>query len=375
MKKFEGSAVDWNKLIADFSSTHILQTWEWSLFKAEYGWEPFAFTWGTPASNDTTPGKPKAAAMILKRRIPIRGFSSRLSVLYAPRGPLLNWSDQDLVSEVLNDLQDFAKKQGSIFLKIDPGIEIDIESKPGINIQDKLSERGWNFSQDQVQFRNTAVIILDEDEDQILANCKQKTRYNIRLAGRKGITVRQGSLDDLDMLYGLYAETSIRDGFVIREKNYYLTLWKKFMRNTPGKDNPGAIPLIAEINGNPIAAILIFFFSDYAYYLYGMSSDLHREKMPNHLLQWEAIKLSKSLGCKVYDLWGAPDEITKSDPMWGVYRFKKGLGASLVQTPGAWDFPARSTIYKYYTQIIPKVLDLMRRRGKSQTRRSISLNE
>ena len=382
MKQFKGSPAEWNRSISELPHSHILQTWEWSQFKAKYGWEPEALIWEDDTTGKDDPRRIKAAAMILKKKIPIRGFSSRLNILYSPRGPLMDWSDQELRNKVLGDLQVYAKKQGAIFLKIDAGIKVGgdpddnqelINILPGINSRKELIERGWNFSQDQVQFRNTAIIHLDRDEDQILANCKQKTRYNINLAARKGILVRKGKVEDLDLLYNLYAETSMRDGFIIREKGYYMTLWKMFMSNKPEKNTPSAIPLIAEYEGKPVSAILVFFFSNIAYYLFGMSSDLHREKMPNHLLQWETIRLSKSLGCKSYDLWGAPDELNEKDPMWGVYRFKKGLGASLVQTIGAWDYPANPIMYKLYTQIIPKVLSIMRRRGKAQTRRSISM--
>jgi peptidoglycan pentaglycine glycine transferase (the first glycine) len=381
MKQFKGSPKEWNQIIASLPHSHILQTWEWSQFKANYGWESNAFMWEEPETGSDIPRRIKAATMVLKRKIPIRGFSSRLNILYAPRGPIMDWSDIGLSNEVLNDLQSYAKKQSAIFLKIDAGVKVgdDSDDKANFDIgssiktRKELLERGWIFSNDQVQFRNTAVINLEKGEDQILSNCKQKTRYNIKLATKRGVTVRIGSMDDLELLYGLYAETSVRDGFVIREKGYYLTLWKMFMKNKPDINTPSAIPLIAEFEGTPLAAIMVFFFSHKAYYLYGMSSELHREKMPNHLLQWEAIKLAKSLGCRIYDLWGAPDELNECDPMWGVYRFKKGLGASLVQSMGAWDYPARPIMYKLYTQIIPKVLDIMRRRGKVQTKRSISM--
>ena len=381
MNKFQGTPEEWNRIVSNLPNAHILQTWEWAEFKANYGWEPNAYTWEVQLGENPDSKQIRAAAMVLKRKIPIRGFASRLNVLYSPRGPVMDWSDQDLRTLVLLDLETHARKQGAIFLKIDAGAitggdpdgdQVLLDPEPGIQSKQLLTNRGWLFSQDQIQFRNTAVINLQQDEEKILAACKQKTRYNINLAARRGITVRQSSEKDLDLLYRLYAETSIRDGFVIRDKDYYLTLWGKFLSNRYDGSTPAAIPLIAEFEGTPIAAILIFFFSEKAYYLYGMSSDLHREKMPNHLLQWEAIKLAKSLGCKIYDLWGAPDELSETDPMWGVFRFKKGLGASLVKTIGAWDYPARPTLYRFYTQVIPKVLDIMRRRGRSQTRRSIS---
>ena len=159
---------------------------------------------------------------------------------------------------------------------------------------------------------------------------KQKTRYNIRLAKRKGVVVRPGGVDDLEMIYQMYAQTARRDGFVIRDERYYRSLWRIFMEagSQALKDGlkPICEPLIAEVGGEPIAAVVIFRFVDKAYYMHGMSTPKHRNKMPNYLLQWEAITKAKSVGCKIYDLWGAPDNFDDNDPMWGVFRFKQGLG-------------------------------------------------
>ena len=122
------------------------------------------------------------------------------------------------------------------------------------------------------------------------------------------------------------------------------------------------------MNGEVVAAIFVFYFAGRAYYVYGMSRNLHREKMPTYLLQWEAMKRAKSHGCLVYDLWGAPDEFNESDSMWGVFRFKEGLGGEVVRTLGAWDYAPNKFLYKMYSEIIPRVLDMMRSRGKQKTK-------
>lgn len=132
------------------------------------------------------------------------------------------------------------------------------------------------------------------------------------------------------------------------------------------------IPLIAEAEGDSLAAVILFVFGGRAWYLYGMSRDLHREKMPNYLLQWEAMRISKAMGANEYDLWGAPEIFDEHDPLWGVFRFKDGLGARVVRTIGAWDYPAKPILYSLYTQILPRILDVLRRRGKERTRREIA---
>ena len=374
MRKFLESPMRWNDAIAYLPNPHFLQTTEWAKVKANYGWQPMPFVWYE--GDDIV-----AAAMILKRALPIRGFSARLSVLYTPKGPLMDWENEALRERVLGDLQSFAKKQGAIFLKLDPDVvlgtgipesEDEQLNSVGENLQSSLSRRGWRYSDDQIQFRNSVLVDLTEAEDDILMRMKSKTRYNIRLAGRKGVVVRVGTPDDWEMLYKIYAETSVRDGFAIRDENYYKTVWSIFSSQTSDFRLPLTEPLIAEVDGEPVAAIFVFYFADRAYYVYGMSTTNHRNKMPTYLLQWEAMKRAKERGCTTYDLWGAPETFDESDSMWGVFRFKQGLGGEVVRTIGAWDYAPNPLWYKLYTKLIPRVLDVMRSRGKKRTRRVTS---
>jgi peptidoglycan pentaglycine glycine transferase (the first glycine) len=386
----------WNKLIAPLPGAHILQTWEWGLVKEHNGWQPVYCLWlddGKALSSlcgqwsvvkkqvsqlqdqSTIVG----AAMVLRRAIPVGGFAARMRVLYIPKGPLLDWANTSLRQRVLHDLHTLARKQGGIFIKIDPdvpsgtgipGTQDEITSPTGQHVIADLRARGWHFSDEQVQFRNTVSIDLTQSEDDLLANMKQKTRYNIRLAMRKGVMVRAGNKTDLNLLYRMYAETSIRDGFVIRDESYYRAVWETFLRaedsSTIGQ--PGVEILVAEVDRQPTAAVLIFHFAGKAWYLYGMSNESHREKMPNHLLQWEAMRRARAVGCTTYDLWGAPDNFEENDPLWGVFRFKEGFGGKVVRYIGAWDLPVNPLLYRLYTQVIPRILSSMRKRGKVQTK-------
>jgi lipid II:glycine glycyltransferase (peptidoglycan interpeptide bridge formation enzyme) len=399
----------WNSLISTLPNPHFLQTYEWGQVKAKYGWQPFYAVWDSdgrwkvesePALLSTFHSL-AAAALILKRTIPMSGMSARLSILYAPKGPLLDWTNEVLRNHVLNNLQTFAKKESAIFFKMDsdivlgtgvPAQENDVIDAGGQTVMSELKERGWKYSSDQIQFKNTVLIDLHPPEEELLARMKQKTRYNIRLAEKKGVTLRIGTARDFEMLYRMYAETSVRDGFVIRDEEYYQTVWSTFVADaqspvsdlrsynssvtnsregSPRDQLPFAEPLIAEVNNEPIAAIFVFYFAERAYYVYGMSRDVHREKMPSYLLQWEAMKRARARGCTVYDLWGAPDVFNERDSMWGVYRFKEGLGGKVVRTLGAWDFAPNPFWYKLYSEIIPRVLDVMRSRGKAKTKQSL----
>ncbi len=370
MIEINAAADGWNDIIAGLPDPHLLQTREWGALKQKYGWKPIHLIW---KDNE---GRISAAAMVLEKRVSPGGFSSGFSILYTPRGPLLDWSNGDLRREVLADLAHLARRQKAIFIKVDPeirlgagipGTEKAVEDEEGSRTTEEMTAAGWRFSREQIQFRNTAVLDLTGSEDDWLARMHQKTRYNLRLAIKKGVTVRQGGVDDLQLLYRMYAETSVRDGFVIRDSQYYLNLWKCYM------DHGMAVPLIAEVETQPVAGLILFHFQKRAWYLYGMSRDVHREKMPNYLLQWEAMKLARAKACQVYDLWGAPDTFNKNDSMQGVFRFKDGLGAKVVRTAGAWDFASRPIFYRLYSDILPRLLDVMRRRGREATRQQIGL--
>ncbi len=366
MQAFKGDRRQWNELLLSFPEAHILQTFEWGDSKIRNGWTPQNFIWQDEEA------KTEACVMILQREISFGFF--KLRVLYAPKGPVFDWKDESLATRVLNDLQTFAQSKRAIFLKIDPDIPLGygipgddgaVECDYGHAMLAQLKARGWLYSQDQIQFKNTVFIDLKADEDVLLAAMKQKTRYNIRLANRRGVAIRQGVLEDLPMLYHMYAHTAVRDDFVIRGVDYYLELWESFIKAEM------CHILIAEFEGEPIAALFLMHFNKVSRYLYGMSTDKYRELMPNYLLQWEAIRLSKQLGCEQYDMWGAPDVFDESDPLWGVYRFKEGFNGLTTRHIGAWDYPNKPFLYTLYTHVLPKLLDLMRNRGKRSNRETI----
>ena len=383
----------WNSILTSLPNPHFLQTYEWGQVKSKYGWKPLYALW-TSDGKFTIVDEPDhlaqnrdgclAAALILKRQVLNKGFARRLSVLYSPKGPLLDWSDESLRSRVLDDLQALAKKQGAIFLKMDPDVVLgtglpgeraEVKDSVGQRVMAALERRGWKYSADQIQFKNTVLIDLTLSEEEMLARMKQKTRYNVRLAEKKGVALRIGTSNDFPMLYRMYAETSVRDGFVIRDEGYYQSVWQTFMHpngeSLERSNLPTCEPLIAEVDGEPVAAILVFYFARRAYYMYGMSRSAHREKMPTYLLQWEAMKRARAKGCSVYDLWGGPEVFDESDSMWGVYRFKEGLGGQVVRTMGAWDFAPSPLWYKMYSDVMPRLLDVMRSRGKARTKQNL----
>src|SRR5512135_1839529 len=246
MRSFTGNAAEWDARIAKLANPHLLQTWEWAQVKEAYGWKQIPLIWD------------HAAAMVLRRQVLGRGLAARLCILYVPKGPLFETDEPSIQGPVLDDLQGFARGQRAILLKIDPDVRLGSgipgqpearEEEAGISFQSRLLGRGWVSSESQVQFRNTVLIDLRRSEMEMLEQMKQKTRYNIRLAEKKGVYVRAGTLADLPALYRMYAATSVRDGFVIRNETYYRTVWQAFMSAGPSGASPWAEPLIAEVDG------------------------------------------------------------------------------------------------------------------------------
>ena len=355
----------WNDLVAGQLRGHLLQSWEWGELKRRVGWTAERWVW------EDDLGVSLASAQVLRRRAP---SSLGPAVAYCPRGPSLDWSDQAVLTRVLGDLEGMAGEAGVLFLKIDPDVPVGYglpgepgaaDSPSGLALRNTLLARGWRESPDQIQFRNTLVLDLRPSEERLLAQLKQKTRYNLRLAERAGVKVRPALPQDFQLLYRLYAETSVRDGFVIRPAEYYRQVWGDFQAAGLAQ------AFLAEVEGEAVAGLVAYRFGLTACYLYGMSSDRHREKMPNHLLQWHAIRWARSQGCERYDLWGAPESLSEEDPMWGVVRFKLGFGAQTIRTIGAWDFTVRPRRYAVYTRVLPRLLAVLRTRGRRLTRRSL----
>jgi len=345
---------DWNDTLLTLPYAHVLQTWEWGVFKqATTGWQPtrLAFMQG-----DTV----LAMASVLVRSV------GPLRVIYVPKGPALAYDDTVITQSVLDHLQQFARRKFAVWLKIDPdvisatgvpGEDDDSPDPTGQQITDALQSRGWRYSEDQVQFRNTISVDLTRDEDDILMAMSGNTRRKVRTAYKKDVTIREVSIDEIDTLYNLYRITGQRDDFLIRPPEYYERAWRDFMQAGL------AHALIAEYDGKPIAQVILFHFGQKCWYFYGASSNEERNRMPNYALQWEAMKWAKSQGYTTYDMWGAPDIFNEDDSMWGVYEFKRGFRGTVIRHIGAWDYAPFPPLYAAYTQLWPRVLQILRRRS------------
>jgi peptidoglycan pentaglycine glycine transferase (the first glycine) len=350
----------WDRFVAAHPHGHVLQTERWARLKSAFGWAS-ARAEVTPAArgpavlpDELSPGfaearaaeispYPLAGGSLLFRRLP---WGQTLA--YVPKGPLVNWDDPQQVNAWLTEAKRICRRTRAALLKIEP----DLPDAP--ELAARLTGFGFRPSPQRVQPLSTIVIDLLPDLDAILACMKPKWRYNIRLAERKGVSVRSGTPADLPAIQRLLDLTGKRDGFGVHSPEYYALATEIFAP-------PGILNwLVAEYEGQMLAAIAVFAFGRAAWYMWGASGEHDRNLMPNHALQWAAICWAKERGCQVYDLWGIPDEVG-ADPgayaepetwgeggLWGVYRFKQGFGGRIVRFTGAWDLPLSAAGYQLY---------------------------
>lgn len=341
---FEVTIPEWNAYLSNHPDAHLLQTSAWGDLKSAFGWD---VTRVLPGGDPDQSGL-EVGAQILFRRLPL-GFS----LAYIPKGPVGVRRESAGINSwegLWQELDALCRERRAVFLKV----ELDLwETSNGVNnapeTQGKPLPSGFRHSQHDIQPRSTLVVDLHGDEDQILARMKQKTRYNIRLALKKGVVVYPSS--DVDTFYRLMTITGERDRFGYHSLAYYKRAFELFYPHGECE------LLMAEYQGEPLAALMVFARGKRAWYFYGASASQHRERMPTYLLQWEAMRWARSRGCSTYDLWGVPDydvptleaNFTKrSEGLWGVYRFKRGFGGQLQRAYGSWDRVYRPALYAFY---------------------------
>ena len=325
----EVSLFDWNKFLSNHPNAHLLQMGEWGELKSAFGWKPVRLI-----SDDG------AGAQILFRRLPLG-----LTLAYMPK-PVDSGRLTVDREKFWDEIDSVCKKHRAVFLKIEPD---SWESEVSRLRFPTTPVVGLRPSQHNIQPPRTIVVDIRGTEDEILARMKQKCRYNIRLAEKKGVTVR--AWGDLDGFYKMMQVTGGRDGFGVHSLEYYSRAYELF--------HPmGTCELlVAEFESKPLAALMVFAHGKRAWYVYGASNDEERNRMPTYLLQWEAMRWARSKGAEEYDLWGVPDENeetleanfeTRHDGLWGVYRFKRGFGGELKRASQAMDKIYNPLLYKIY---------------------------
>ncbi|MBM3144219.1 MAG: peptidoglycan bridge formation glycyltransferase FemA/FemB family protein [Chloroflexi bacterium] len=316
---------DWDCFLRQYPDAHFLQTSAWAELKAIFGWESARVADG------------ENGAQVLFRRLPMG-----VSLAYIPKGPLgaiVGWEG------FWPEVDELCRQRRAVFVKVEP----DLEQGEADSFWAGAPPPGFRLSPQAIQPLRTLTIDLRPDEEAILARMKQKTRYNIHLAARKGVVVHPSS--DIDTFYKLINITGERSEFGVHSLGYYRRAYEIFHPR-------GQCELLqAEYQGEPLAALMVFTNGQRAWYLYGASSEQERNRMPTYLLQWEAMRWARQRGCALYDLWGVPDceeaeleeQFTgRNDGLWGVYRFKRGFGGELRRAAGPWDRVYNPLLYALY---------------------------
>lgn len=341
-----------NEFVSQGPKGHILQSYQWGEVKAGTGWVPLRLV-------IEEQGEIIAAAAILERRVPLIGKK----IFYVPRGPVLDYAKGELFDFLLEEIAKVGRQRGAFVLKLDPDIPSSDEA-----LDTYLREKGFQSQSNQdfdgIQPRYVFRMDITDDAETLLADMHSKTRYNIRLAGRKDVVINDNSTkEDLRVFYEILKVTADRDEFLIRSFEYFEMIWDHLVEADLAK------LFMADYKGTYIAGTLAFIFGDKAWYIYGASSNEHRNKMPNYLLQWTMIQWAKENGCTMYDFRGVPGNLTEDNPLYGLYRFKKGFGAEYVEFVGEYDLVYSSFWYslynimdKVYSQGIKKIIRSLRTR-------------
>lgn len=308
------------KSIYNNSVTHIIQSWEWGEFRKSLGLPLLRY-------GIFEDGKLVEAFQLTLHKIPF--FNSYVG--YLPKGPF----PSEKLAKALNLI---GKQNNCAFIKIEPNILAKDSHK--ITSDFKLSPKTlftkYNF-----------VLDVTPSEEELLKNMHPKTRYNLRLAEKKGVKVEERVDDEAFKIYlDLYFETTRRQNYHGHDKNYHKKVWETLKKE-------GMVRLlIAFYNNEPITAWMLINFKDTLYYPYGGSSNKYRDVMSNNLVAWEAIRLAKKLKLKKFDMWGAlSPNPNPSHPHYGFHRFKQGYGANLEEYLGTYDLILNPLIYYPFTFI------------------------
>jgi lipid II:glycine glycyltransferase (peptidoglycan interpeptide bridge formation enzyme) len=309
---------------------HPLQTWEWGEFRKKTGKkiERIGFF---------EDGQIQKAFQAIFHPIP---KLNQFSIGYFPRG---FQPDEEQISA----LKQIGQKHNAVFIKLEPNVTSPIENraefKPLIKfLVDNDCEPGRPFFA-----KYTYQVDLTQSEEELFAKLKSKTRYNVRLASRKGVhIVEDSSRKGLEIYLNILQETLDRQGFYLHSPEYFKTMWEQL------KDSDMMHIFHAVYEDTPLVSWIMFKWKDVIYYPYGASLDAHRETMASNLMMWEMITWAKKQGAKTFDMWGSlGPEANQSDPWYGFHNFKKGYGGVHTRFVGTFDLILQQPHYKIFKAV------------------------
>ena len=272
---------------------------------------------------------------ILIRKVPFFG-----NLMYAPRGPVCDTDDTESLRQLTEGAELLAWKYNAMALRMEPDVTSDDRAfRSALEALGYVVRDGACRPEDVVQPRQVFRLdIRDKSEEELWNGFSAKLRYNIRLAQRRGVTVREGSREDLPLFHGLLEATGRRDRFLVRPLDYFEKMWQEL--------GPEHISLLlAYVGDEPVAGVIPIHYGNKTWYAAGASSDRHRNAMAGYLLQWEAIRRALARGDAVYDLRGV---LEKTDISNGLYLFKSRFGGDLTEFIGEVVMAYRPVAYRLF---------------------------
>ncbi len=307
-----GDAAAWDEFVRGFDTYSVTHSFAWGQLKHSFGWGVRRF-WLEEGN------VPFAGGQILFKQVPLLG----MALAYAPRGLLVDYQNPEAVKAVSDAAREVCREENAVILKTEPMVspESDIAA---------YREAGHSPTDKGVQPKQTLALDLTLGEDELLAGMKGRTRYNARLAEKKGVQITDGNgTEELNQFYKLLESTSKRKHFLVHNRAYYDRILELFRENIR--------IFLAEYDSMTLSGVFLLTFGKYAYYSYGASRREHSNTKSTQGLQWAAIRWAKQNGFEVYDFWGIPDNPGEGHPLYGVYKFKEGFGGSVEKYVGAYD--------------------------------------
>jgi len=318
-------SVAWDTALRAMPNPHLLQTHRWGELQSRFGWAVERHH--VEAGELTVP----VSVLVTPTLVPGGRYG------YVAKGPAL---DADRIAAALEPLSDLARGLELAFLTIEP------ELAPGW-----APPAPWRRGT-PMQPGHTSIIDLRPEPEDILASLKPKTRYNVRLAQKKGVVVEQS--DDVGAFAALAEQTSARHRIQLAKEPYY-----RAVHELMAADGTSRI-FLARHQGRALAGIMVLRFAGRATYLFGASAREGRNLMPAYLLHWQAIQEMRNLGDTDYDLWGIPPDDRPGHPLAGLWQFKSGWNGRMVAYAGAFDLPLQATIWRGH-QAMSKIRGNVRR--------------
>ena len=320
---------EWDASVAAAPNPHLLQSWRWGELQSRFGWT-------AERRHLDVGGKQVPVTMLTTATlVPGRRFG------YVPKGPVL---EAAAMPPALDAIAAWGREQGLAFVRVEPELEAGWQP-PG----------AWQPGP-ATQPEHTSIIDIARPDEELLASFKPKTRYNIRLATKKGVQVAVS--DDVGAFARLSDETSSRHGIQLAPERYYRELHALMSGDGTSR------LYLASHEGAPLAGIMVVRFAGRATYLFGASTRAGREKMPAYLLHWQAMRDMRDAGDREYDLWGVPPEGQPDHPYANLWQFKSGWQGRIVHYAGAFDLPISNAAWRGHNALSSLRLRVRRMRSR-----------